>query len=79
MQTKSLISITFARERGGHFVTKAILPLPHLSFLAIAVLIFFLFTATLMAYGCSQTRGPIGAAAADLHHSHDNTRSEAHL
>ena len=28
------------------------------------------------AYGSSQARGPIGAAAAGLHHSHSNTRSE---
>ena len=28
------------------------------------------------AHGCSQARGPIGATAADLHHSHSNTGSE---
>ena len=27
----------------------------------------------------SQARGPIGAAAAGLHHSHSNTRSKPHL
>ena len=32
-----------------------------------------------MAYAGSQARGPIGAAAAILHHSHSNTGSEAHL
>ena len=32
-----------------------------------------------MAYGGSQARGPIGATAASLHHSHSNAGSEAHL
>ena len=31
------------------------------------------------AYGGSQSRGPIGAAAASLHHSHGNMGSEPHL
>ena len=31
------------------------------------------------AYGSSQARGPIRTAAAGLHHSHSNTRSEPHL
>ena len=35
-----------------------------------------LFRATFTAYGSSQARGWIGAAAAGLHHSHCNTRSE---
>ena len=39
----------------------------------------FLFTATPEAYGSSQARGRIGAAAAGLHHSHSNTGSELHL
>ena len=30
----------------------------------------------LSAYGGSQARGPIGAVAAGLHHSHSNTRSK---
>ena len=30
-------------------------------------------------YGGSQARGPIGAAAADLHHSHSNKGSEPRL
>ena len=34
---------------------------------------------TPMAYGSSQARGPTGAAAASLCHSHGNTRSEPHL
>ena len=39
----------------------------------------FLFRATPAAYGSSQARGQIGATAADLRHSHSNTRSEPHL
>ena len=37
---------------------------------------FFLVRGTLMAYGSSQSRGQIGAAAAGLHYSHSNTRSK---
>ena len=40
---------------------------------------FFSFSATPLAYGSSQARGRIGAAAADLRHSHGNTGSEPHL
>ena len=32
-----------------------------------------------MAYGGSQTRGPIGAVAASLRQSHSNSGSEPHL
>ena len=41
------------------------------------VLLFFflLFRAAPAARGGSQARGPIGAAAAGLHHSHSNTVS----
>ena len=39
-------------------------------------LFFFFFRATLEAYGSSQARSQIGAAAAGLHHSHSNTGSE---
>ena len=35
-----------------------------------------LFRAAPVAYGSSWARGQIGAAAASLHHSHSNTRSE---
>ena len=35
--------------------------------------------AALVAYGSSQVRGQIQAAAAVLHHSHSNTGSEQHL
>ena len=40
---------------------------------------FGLFRATLAAYGGSQARGPIGAVAAGLYHSHSNVGSELHL
>jgi len=40
---------------------------------------FFLFRATPLAYGSSQARGWIGAAAASLCHKHSNTRSKLHL
>ena len=32
-----------------------------------------------MTYGSSQARGPTGATAANLHHSHSNTGSKLHL
>ena len=41
--------------------------------------IFSLFRATPAAYGGSQARGQIGAAAASLCHSHGDARSETHL
>ena len=39
----------------------------------------FFFRATSVAYGGSQARGHIGAAAASLHHSHGNVGSEPRL
>ena len=41
--------------------------------------VFCLFRAEPTPYGGSQARGPIGAVAAGLHHSHSNARSELHL
>ena len=41
--------------------------------------LFLLFRAVPVAYGSSQARGRFGAAAASLHHSHNNVRSEPHL
>ena len=41
--------------------------------------LFFLFRATLSAFGSSQVRGQIIDAAASLHHSHSNTSSEPNL
>ena len=40
---------------------------------------FLLFRAAPVAYGGFQARGPIGATAAGLCHSHSNTGSEPHL
>ena len=42
-------------------------------------LFFLLFRNAPTAYGGSQARGPIGATAADLHHSHGNWGSELRL
>ena len=42
-------------------------------------LFFLLFRAALAAYGSSQARGQIGAAAVGLRHSHIHARSEPHL
>ena len=43
------------------------------------IFFFFLFKAAPTAYGSSQTKGWIGAAAAGLHHSHSNSGSEPRL
>ena len=43
------------------------------------VVVFDLFRATPEAYGGSQARDRIRAAAAGLHHSHSNTRFEPSL
>ena len=40
---------------------------------------FLLFRAAPMAHEGSQARGPVGAIAASLHHSHSNAGSESHL
>ena len=46
-------------------------------FFNLLLLLFFgLFRATPVAYGSSQARGGIRAAAAGLHHSHSNVGSE---
>ena len=39
----------------------------------------FFFRVAPVSYGGSQARGPIGAVAAGLHHSHSNARSEPSL
>ena len=55
-------------------------PHPHMQCLSsFFFFFFFLFRATPEAYGSSQARGGIGAAAASLCCSHSNTRSELHL
>ena len=43
------------------------------------ILFYCLFRAAPMAHGGSQARGPIGAVATGLYHSHRNTGSEPHL
>ena len=43
------------------------------------VLFCLLFRAALAAYGGSRARGPVGAVAAGLNHSHSNSGSEPHL
>ena len=47
----------------------------HILFFFLSFFFLFFFRATLMAYGCSQARGHIGATAA----SHSNARSEPSL
>jgi len=42
-------------------------------------LLFFLFTATPVAYVSSEAQGGIGAAAAGLCHSYSNARYKLHL
>ena len=46
---------------------------------ASSALIFDFFRAVPTAYGGSQARGPVGAEAAGLRHSHSNVGSEPHL
>ena len=46
---------------------------------AFVYLFVFLFRAAPAAYGCSHARGPIGAAAAGLYHSHSDAGPEPHL
>ena len=40
---------------------------------------FFPFRAALVAHGGSQAGGPIGAATANLYHSHSNSGTKPHL
>ena len=47
--------------------------------LFLCVYVFCPFRAVPTAYGGSQARGPIGAVAASLHHSHSNARSVLRL
>ena len=42
-------------------------------------LLFLLFRAASVAHGGSQARGCIGAVTTDLHHSHNNAKSEPQL
>ena len=52
---------------------------PSCHFFFLFFLSFFFFRATPTAHGGSQARRLIGATAAGLHHSHNNTGSEPHL
>ena len=54
--------------------SKLVYILPSLHFL-----FFCFFRAMLMAYGDSQARGPVGAVAPGLYHSHSNPGSKLHL
>ena len=47
--------------------------------LSFLLFFFCLSRAAPAAYGRSQARGPIGAVAAGLHHSHSSARSEPHV
>ena len=53
--------------------------LKHYSLFLHLFIYFLLFMATTVAYRGSQAKGPVGAAATGLHHSHSNTGSELHL
>ena len=44
-----------------------------------SLFVFNIFRAAPVAYGGSQTRGPIRATAASLHYRHSNARSEPRL
>ena len=50
-------------------------------YLSIYIYIYFFlsFRAAPIAYGSFQARGPIGAAAAGIHHGHSSGGSELHL
>ena len=63
----------------GLLGTKAFLCPPYLFSFLFFLSFFFLFMAMPPAYGGSQGRGQIGAAAASLRHSYSNARSEPHL
>ena len=54
------------------YIVNKIKTLPSRSF-------FFFFRAAPQAYESSQARGPVGATATSLHHSHSKVRSKPHL
>ena len=54
-------------------------PLCHSNSSLSCFVFYCLFWAVPKAYGSSQARGSIGAAASGLHHSRSNARSEPHL
>ena len=63
-------------QLGFFFVVVVVVEL-HELFIYFVFFFFFVFSrAAPVVYGGSQARGPIGAVAAGLHHSHSNTGSE---
>ena len=48
-------------------------------FRLLACFLFSFFRAAPEAYGSSQAKGPIGAAAVSLHHNHSHVQPESHL
>ena len=61
-----------AAEFHWQFVSK---PVTNYNLFFVLFCFALLSRAALAAYGGSQAKGPIGAAAAGLHHSHSNARS----
>ena len=59
-------------------VKVGILPVAKDVYSNVIIFSFFLFSATPTAYGSSQARDRIGAAAVGLHHSHSNVGSLTH-
>ena len=51
----------------------------HLIYLSLSISLSIYFRAAPAAYGNSQARDPVGAAAAHLHHSHSNSGSKPRL
>jgi len=75
-----MVEIELPAERTGHLFTDEVLiklfSQPVFGLFCCFGFFFCLFKATPGACGGSQARGPIGATAAGLHHSHSNARSE---
>ena len=60
-----------------HFFEFIILFYIFILYFILFIYLFLLFRAAPVAYGCSQARGQIGAAAAGLCHSHSNPGSDS--
>ena len=67
-----MLSIYVGRRVGGHSGQAEREP-------EILFIYLFILMAASVAYGGSQAKCRIGAAAANLHHSHSNASSEPHL
>ena len=61
------------------YVTEVKMVKIQISVITLFIYLFSLWGATPAAYGSSQGRGRMGAAAASLHHSHSNARTKLHL